>query len=108
MHHGLHVGPRVVNGQVHQDLAGALALAGDLLALHVHRADVVRLEEALADAGGGAEHAVLADATGVVALVAGAESLEPDAPADLAHLLLELELADAAEAVAVCVGAVLG
>ena len=75
--------------------------AGDLLALHVDRADVIGLEKTLADAGGGAQHAVRADPDRVVALVARAEALQPDALADLAHLLLELELGNASRAVAV-------
>jgi hypothetical protein len=98
MTHG-DVGAGLVDREVHQDFAGALALAGDLLALAVDDAEVVGLEVALADAGRRAEEAVGADAVGVVALVAGAEALEPDAAADVAHLFLEFEFADAGEAV---------
>src|SRR5437870_5534819 len=94
-----HIGAGFINRQVEIDLAGALAGAADLLAFEVNRADVVGLESAFGDSGGRAEDAIFAEAIGVIAFVASAEALLPDAAADVAHLLLYFPFADAIGAV---------
>src|SRR4029079_2390036 len=91
----LHIRPRLVDRQVQQDLARALALAADLLALHVGDAQIFGRKVALADAGRRAEDAVLADAIGMVSFVAGAEPFLPDAAADVAPLFIELDISQA-------------
>src|SRR5207245_6128111 len=96
-----HIRAGFVDGQMKIDFAGALACAADLLAFQIDGADVVGLESTLGNSRGRAEDAIFADAIGVVAFVAGAETLHPDTAADVAHLLLDLPLADAIRAVAV-------
>src|SRR4051794_40492543 len=82
-----------------QDFAGSFAFARDLFAFDVNDAHVVGLEVSFADQTRRAEDAILAHAEGVIPLVAGAKSFDPDAPADVAHLLTEFPFADDAFAV---------
>ena len=95
MYHRLHVRPGLVDRKVEQNLAGPFSLPGDLLALQIDRADVIGLEVSLADAGRRAEHAIGTDAIGMISLIPGAETLQPDAATDVAHLFFDLEFADA-------------
>src|SRR6059036_909998 len=92
---GADVGTGFVNGRMHQEFAGAFAMAGDLIALQINHADVIGLQIAFGDSSRRAKNAIFADTERVVAFVAGAEALEPDAPADVAHLLFELPFGDA-------------
>ena len=76
--------------QVHEDFAGALLRARQLVALQVHQAHVLRLHEALGDQGGGAEDDIFADANGDVAAVAVYVGALPEPAANLADLQLQL------------------
>ena len=64
--------------------------AGELVALHVDDAQIVGLHEALGDHRGRADHFLLADAIGDVAVVGGGKALLVKAIADFANLLLDL------------------
>jgi hypothetical protein len=75
---------------VQERLAGAFFAAGDLLALHIDRGDVVGLQETFAVHRRGAEHFVFADADGDIAVVGGREALVVDPAADVADILLDL------------------
>ena len=86
---GLDVGPVLVDGQVQQDLAGALARAGELLAFVVHLADVLGLHEALGHHRRRAQDLAVVEADGDVAVVGRGEALGVEAPADLADLFFE-------------------
>ena len=92
VHDRAHVGPRLHDRQVQQDLARALALAGDLLAVQVDDAQIVGLHESLRHPRRRAEHPVVAEPQADVAVVGRGESLVVDPPADLAHLLAKLPL----------------
>jgi hypothetical protein len=87
------LGSLLEDRQVQEDLARSLAIARDLLPVHVDDAEVVGLHEALRDPGRRAEDAVLAQAIADVAVVGRGEPLGVDAPADLAHQLAQLPLA---------------
>ena len=82
--------PLLHDRQVEHDLAGPLPPAGELVAFHVHDAQVVGLQEALGGHGGRADHFLLIDAIGNVAVVGGGEALLVQAVADFANLLLDL------------------
>ena len=90
---GADVRPGLHHGEVEQDLARPFPLAGNLLAFHVHHAEVVGLHEAFRHAGRRAEDAVLAETVTDVAVVGRGETLRVDAPANLAHLLPQRPLA---------------
>src|SRR5206468_2759151 len=94
MDDGANLRPGLIDGQVHEDFAGALALAFKLFAFEVDDTDIIGLEVALADAGRRTQHAVVAHTEGMIAFVASAKALEPDAPADVAHLIFEFPFAD--------------
>ena len=85
----LHVGPVLVDRQVQQDFAGALARAGELLAVVVDLADVLGLHEALGHHRRRAEDFLVVEPDGDVAVVGGGEALGVNAPADLADLFFE-------------------
>src|SRR5262249_34883618 len=78
--------------QVQQDLAAALARAGELLAVVVHLADVLGAHEALRDHRRRADDLAVVEAHRDVAVVGGREAAVVHAPADLANLLFDLEL----------------
>jgi hypothetical protein len=94
MHHGRHVGPHLVNGEVHRDLGGSLARAIDLVAFQIADDDVGGSHHALADAGAGAQNAAVVQAHTDVAIVGRDPSFLIDQLADvedvLAMLLLRL------------------
>ena len=75
---------------MHHDLARPLAPAFHLVARHVANDQVVRLHHALADAGGSAEHAILADAVRDVAVVGRDPILGPQVAADFHDVLAQL------------------
>jgi len=77
-------------GEVQQNLARPLALAGELLAFVIDEADIVGLEEALAHHRLRTQDLLIVQAERDVSIVGGGEALGVDAPADLAHLFLEL------------------
>ncbi len=88
------IGAVFIDEQVHQDFACARALAGNLLAFDIDDAEVVGLELTFADAGGRAENPIFGKTIGMISFVAGAEALQPDSAADVAHQFLELPFAD--------------
>ena len=90
VHHALNVRPFLVDLEVQQGLAGSLFDPRSLLACHVHRANVLGLEEAFAVHSRSAEHFVFADANGDVAIVGGRESFVVKATADFTDVLLDL------------------
>src|SRR5207247_5013509 len=79
-----------VDRQVEKDLAAALPLAGELLPLVVHLADVVTGQKALRHHRRRADDLLLVEAVRDVAVVGGGEPLGVNAPADLTDLLLAL------------------
>src|SRR5262249_8421624 len=89
--HRLHVGPLLVNRQVQQNLAGPLARAGQLLALVVHLANVLGLHESLGYHRRRAEHFLVVDTDGDVAVVGRREAAVVEPPADLTDVLFQLE-----------------
>ena len=90
----LHVRPMFHDGQVQQDLAGPLPLAGDLRPFHIDRTDVVGRHETLADHRGRTKHFVLAHANRDVPIVRRREALVVDATSDLADVFFELPIVD--------------
>ena len=96
VHHGLHIRTVLHDRQMQQHLAGPLPLAGDLVAFHVHRTDVVRLHEALADHGRGAEHFIFAHPNADVAIIRSGKALVVDPATNLADLFLQCPVIDSA------------
>ena len=74
----------LVDGEVHADLAGDVAGAGEEASAEIGDDDVLGFEEALADAGGGDEEAFVVEARGEVAAGSGgvAEPMNPLAEAN--------------------------
>jgi hypothetical protein len=70
VHHGAGLGVGLVNLQMQQQFAGARTVAGQNVAVQVREADVGRLQVALAQHGGRAEHIARAQADADVAAVA--------------------------------------
>ena len=99
VHDGTHVGACFHDGQVHQNFAGTLAFARDLLAFHIHDTEVVGLHVALTHAGRGAKDAVFVEPKRDVPVVGGGEALVIDPATNLAHFLAKFPLVEVASVV---------
>jgi hypothetical protein len=88
--HAADVIPLAIDLQVQQRLAGPLLAPGELLAGHVDQRDVVGFEKTFAVQRRGAQHLVLADPDGDVAIVGRGELTVVDPPPDVTHVLFDL------------------
>ncbi len=88
MHHGFGFGDLFIDFQVHEDLAGARAAAGELFAFEIDHAEILRAQVGLAQQGGGTEDLVGADAIGDVAAVAVHVLALPELAAHVTDLFL--------------------
>ena len=89
MHDALHVRPGLHDLQVQQHFARPLLLAGELLAVHVDQADILRLQKALAVHRRRAQHFVLVEPHGDVAVVRRGKPALVNPVADLADGFLQ-------------------
>src|SRR4030095_7699533 len=80
----------MINGEMGRDLARSLPDAGHLSSLAIDHAHHVGIHESFADAGGCANESIRPDAAGDVAAIAVAVFAHPDAPPNVADLLLDL------------------
>ena len=88
VHDALNIGAGFHDLQVQEGFTRTLLGSGELLASHIDEANVLRFEEPFAVHRRSAEHLVLADAIGDVAVVRGGEAALVETIADFADLLL--------------------
>ena len=62
MHHGFDIRAMLHDRQVQQNFAGPLLFAGDLIAVQIHRTNVIRRHEPFTDHRRGTEDFVFTDA----------------------------------------------
>ena len=90
MHNGVHVRTLLHDCEVQENLAGSLATPGDLVAFHVHDAQVRRFHKTFRYHRGRAEHLVGAQSHRNVAVVTSGETLVVNPATDVADFIFEL------------------
>jgi len=92
MYNGAHVGTQFVDFQVHGDLGGAFAPAGNLVAARTHHDQIVGLHHALRDAGRSGEYPFGVEPDADIPIVGGHPPLLEHQPADFDNVLAILAL----------------
>ena len=84
------VGTRLINLKVQKGFARSFLHTCELFAFHVNQADVLGLKESFRMHGRRAQHFVVANSHGDIAIVGGREPLVVKASANLADVLFDL------------------